>query len=97
MAEEAVQNEYSKALQRVIQTSLNHGTLAKGLHEVAKAIERKQAQFCVLAKNCTEANLVLLVKALCKQYDIPLYVIDQAETLGEWIGVAKYDLKGQIR
>jgi|NOAtaT_6_FD_contig_123_19067_length_239_multi_7_in_2_out_0_2 ribosomal protein L7Ae-like RNA K-turn-binding protein len=43
MAEEAVQNEYSKALQRVIQTSLNHGTLAKGLHEVAKAIERKQA------------------------------------------------------
>jgi ribosomal protein L7Ae-like RNA K-turn-binding protein len=45
--------------------------LAKGIHEVAKALESKdekvKAKYVVIAKNCTEANYVKIVKGLANQ------------------------------
>ena len=45
--------------------------LAKGIHEVAKALESKdekvKAKYVILAKNCTEANYVKIVKGLANQ------------------------------
>jgi small subunit ribosomal protein S12e len=44
-------------LQKVVKSSYHQGTLAKGLHEVCKALEvtdAGKAKFCVLAENCDE-------------------------------------------
>ena len=63
--------DFEKALKRIIQTSASDSLLAKGLHEVCKAIEHKddklKAQYVILAKNCDEATYVKLVKGLAAQ------------------------------
>ena len=68
--------DFDKALKRIIQTSNLDGLLAKGLHEVCKAIEHKddklKAQYVILAKNCNEANYVKLVKGLATQNKVHL-------------------------
>ncbi len=68
--------DFEKALKRVIQTSNADCLLAKGLHEVCKAIEHKdaklKAQFVILAKNCNEANYVKLIKGLAAQNKVKI-------------------------
>ena len=70
--------DFDKALKRIIQTSNLDGLLAKGLHEVCKAIEHKddklKAQYVILAKNCNEANYVKLVKGLAAQNKVPFVI-----------------------
>lgn len=87
--------DYDTAFRRVVQTANNDSLLAKGIHEVCKAIETKdeklRAQYVVLAKNCDEANYVKIVKGLAAQNKIPVIEIEQGETLGEWLGICKYD------
>ena len=51
---------------------MKNGTLAKGLHEVCKAIEAKKVKFVALADNCDEKTYVKLVKALCTENDVSL-------------------------
>lgn len=90
-----LQVDYDTAFRRIIQTSNNDSLLAKGIHEVCKAIETKdeklKAQYVVLAKNCDEANYVKIVKGLAAQNKIPVIEIEQGQTLGEWLGICKYD------
>jgi small subunit ribosomal protein S12e len=87
--------DLEKALKRIIQTSNADCLLAKGLHEVCKAIEQKddklKAQYVILAKNCDEANYVKLIKGLASQNKIPIIEEVDGETLGEWLGICKYD------
>jgi ribosomal protein L7Ae-like RNA K-turn-binding protein len=63
--------DFETALKRIIQTSSADSLLAKGIHEVAKSLESKdekvRAKFVILAKNCTEANYVKIVKGLAAQ------------------------------
>jgi len=68
MAEkEIADEEYFKILKKIVIQSLHKGSLAKGLHEVCKALEAvKKPEFCILDKNCNENNYMKLVKALCK-------------------------------
>merc|ERR1712093_552519 len=42
------------ALKEVLKTALVNDALARGLHECAKVLDRRQAHFCALAANCTE-------------------------------------------
>ena len=49
---------------------MKNGTLAKGLHEVCKAVETKKLKFVVLADNCDEKTYVKLVKALCAENEV---------------------------
>lgn len=87
--------DYETAFKRVIQTASNDSLLAKGIHEVCKAIEAKdeklKAKWIVLAKNCDEANYVKIIKGLAAQNKIPVVEIEQGETLGEWLSMCKYD------
>lgn len=64
--EEAKGNEEFNTLKRVVQTALHRSLLAKGVHEVCKAIESKQAKFVVLADDCSEDSYKKLVVALAK-------------------------------
>ena len=45
----------------------------------------------ILAKNCSEANYVKLVKGLAGRNKVPLIEIEEGETLGEYLGICKYD------
>jgi small subunit ribosomal protein S12e len=73
--------DYETAFKRVIQTANNDLLLAKGIHEVCKAIETKddklKAKYVVLAKNCNEANYVKIIKGLAAQNKIKVVEIEQ--------------------
>lgn len=81
----------------VLKTALVHDGLARGLHEAAKALDRRQAHLCVLANNCDEAMYVKLVEALCTEHNISLLKVDDNKKLGEWAGLCKIDKEGKAR
>ena len=43
-------------LQQVLKNALVHDGLARGLRECAKALDKRQAHFCVLVETCSEAE-----------------------------------------
>ena len=75
------------ALQMVLKKSLACHSLARGLHEVTKAIERGEAQLVVLAQDCDMGDYVKLIEGLCKEKDISLVRVPKNTQLGEWVGV----------
>ncbi|OWF39093.1 40S ribosomal protein S12-like [Mizuhopecten yessoensis] len=85
------------ALQEVLKTALIHDGLSRGLHECAKALDKRQAHMCVLANNCDEATYVKLVEALCAEHGINLMKVDDNKKLGEWAGLCKIDKEGKAR
>ena len=64
--------DINQALQEVLKTALISDGLARGLHECAKALDKRQAHVCILANNCDEAMYVKLVEALCSEHGINL-------------------------
>jgi small subunit ribosomal protein S12e len=71
--------------------------LVKGLNEVCKALDRKQAQLCVLAKDCDDQKYKKLVQALAKNAGIPVVEVESRLSLGEWLGHCKYDKENAPR
>ena len=89
-------------LQKLLQLANYEDKLAKGLHEVCKALEAnnaegRKADLCVLAEDCEEEKYKQLITALCKQYQVPLLKVAQRKELGEWVGLCKYDATGTAR
>ncbi|XP_067005304.1 small ribosomal subunit protein eS12 [Anabrus simplex] len=89
--------DINTALQEVLKVALTHGSLAHGLHEAAKALDKRQAMLCVLAENCDEPMYKKLVQALCNEHQIPLIRVDNNKKLGEWAGLCKIDSVGKAR
>ena len=85
------------ALKEVLKKALVHDGLARGLHECAKALDRRQAHFCALAANCTEPAYIKLVEALCLEHNINLIKVPDSKQLGEWAGLCKIDNEGHPR
>jgi len=85
------------ALKEVLKKALIHDGLARGLHECAKALDKRQAHLCVLAANVTEPAYTKLVEALCAEHDINLIMVPEAKQLGEWAGLCKIDKQGKPR
>ena len=71
--------------------------LVKGLNQVGKALDRKDAYLCILAKDCDDPKYKKLISALAKQNKIHLIEVDSRLELGEWLGQCKYDKKGVAR
>merc|ERR1712141_257885 len=89
--------DINTAIQEVLKTALIHDGLARGLHECAKALDKRQAHLCILANNCDEPMYVKLVEALCAEHCINLIKVDDNKKLGEWAGLCKIDKEGKAR
>ncbi|CAN8062058.1 unnamed protein product [Agarophyton chilense] len=83
-----------KALQEVLKKSLVHDGLVRGLNEVAKALDRGQAQLCILASDCDEPRYTRLIEALCAAHEVALVRVPDKKQLGEWAGLCKIDEEG---
>ncbi|XP_054828510.1 40S ribosomal protein S12-like [Eublepharis macularius] len=87
--------DVNTALQEVLKTAPIHDGLAHGICGAAKALDKHQAQFCVLASNCDEPTNVKLVEALWAEHQINLIKVDDNKKLGEWVGLCKIDREGK--
>ncbi|CAI4230721.1 unnamed protein product [Auanema sp. JU1783] len=54
------QMDVQQSLKAVLRSAHFADGLAKGLHEAAKALDKREAHFCVLAENCDEPQYVKL-------------------------------------
>merc|ERR1712007_264304 len=93
--EEEKADNIKDALKMVIKKSAANDGLVKGLNEVCKCLDRKQAILCVLAQDCEDPKYKKLVSALAKASNIPLVEVEHRNELGEWLGHCKYDIEGQ--
>lgn len=85
------------ALRQVLRDSMFVEGLSKGIDESARAIEKKKAKMCVLAKDCDNGDYTKLVEALCKEHECPLVKVDDKKVLGEMAGLCKIDKEGKPR
>jgi len=85
------------ALKEVLKKALIHDGLSRGLHECAKALDRRQAHLCVLSTSCTEPDYAKLVEALCAEHNINLIKVPDSKQLGEWVGLCKLDKEAKPR
>ncbi|CAG9463939.1 unnamed protein product [Pedinophyceae sp. YPF-701] len=85
------------ALKQVLKKAMAFDGLARGLHEAVRAIERGQAQLCLLAQDCNEADYSKLIEALCHEHNVNLITVPENKQLGEWCGLCKVDLEGNAR
>lgn len=83
-----------KALQEVLKKSLVHDGLVRGLRETAKALDRREAQLCVLAADCDSTEYTRLIEGLCGEHEVSLVRVPEKKQLGEWAGLCKIDSEG---
>lgn len=79
------------ALQMVLKKALAHDGLSRGLHETVRAIEKGQAQLCIIASDCDNPDCGKLTQALCSEHGVSLLSVPEAKQLGQWAGVSSTD------
>lgn len=63
------------------------GKLKKGVNETTKAIERKSAQFVVVAGDVSPEEVVVHIPMLCKENGIPYAFLPTKKDLGQAVGI----------
>ena len=95
--EEETVTDVLEAVPKVLKKALIHDGVVRGLYQVTKAIEAKRVRCCFLATSCSEDAYIRLVKALCKETEVPLIEVPNAKKLGQWAGLCKIDKEGEPR
>mmetsp|Transcript_13480 Transcript_13480/g.20431 ORF Transcript_13480/g.20431 Transcript_13480/m.20431 type:complete len:145 (-) Transcript_13480:53-487(-) len=94
---EEVEMSVLDALKAVLMKAMIHDGLKKGLHECAKALDRRSARLCCLAKDCENEEYKKLIRALCAESDISVISVESGKDLGAWCGLAKLDDDGTVK
>jgi small subunit ribosomal protein S12e len=94
---EEVEMSVLDALKEVLQKAMIHGGLKKGLHEAAKALDRRAARLCCLAKDCENEEYKKLIKALCAEGEVHVIMVESGKELGAWCGLAKLEEDGSVK
>ena len=89
--------DLSTAIRKVLKISRSKDGLVRGIHEVVKALETKQAKIVFLASSVNDANYKKLVQALAAEKQVPVVEVSDNKTLGEWAGLCKIDQDGAAR
>jgi len=89
--------DLQSALQEVLKTAVIYDGVARGLNEAVRALDKRQAHLCLLAKNCDQKEYVRLIEGLCNEHQIPLMKVDDNKKLGEMAGLCKIDPEGKPR
>lgn len=63
------------------------GKIKKGVNETTKAIERKTAQFVVVAGDVTPEEVVIHIPMLCKENSVPYAFVPTKKDLGQAVGI----------
>jgi len=84
-------------IQQCVQEARNRRHLARGLNEVARALDQRRAVLCILSKACNEDNYSKLIKAMCSEHGIPMMQVDDSAVLGRWAGLARFDEEGEVK
>ncbi|KAJ2726567.1 40S ribosomal protein S12 [Coemansia sp. Benny D115] len=87
----------NEALEIVLKKALVNDGLVRGAKEAIKALDRKDAELCVLCEATEEAGIVALVEALCNEHKIRLIKVPDAKELGRMAGLCKIDREGEAR
>ena len=82
---------------QVLKKARIHGGLKKGLHECAKALDRRSARLCCLAKDCENDEYKKLIKGLCAEGEVHVVMVEAGKDLGAWCGLAKLDDDGSVK
>lgn len=82
------------ALKNVLKEAKANRFLVRGLNECCRSLDQRKAVLCVLATNCTDPMYIKLIEALCSEHQINLVRVDNNKTLGQWVGLCKYDEDG---
>ena len=97
VVEEEKSDNIHDAIKIVLKKSLANNGVVKGLNEVVKALDRKEALLCVLSEDCEDAKYKKLVTSMCKTNNIPLIEVEKRLEVGEWLGQCKFDKTGVAR
>ncbi|KAG1660134.1 hypothetical protein FOA52_003794 [Chlamydomonas sp. UWO 241] len=89
--------DMSGAVQMVLKKALAHDGLCRGLHEAARAIEKGEAQLCILSEDCNQPDYTKLITALCAEHNVNLISVPENKLLGQWAGLCKIDPSGEAR
>ena len=89
--------DINAAVRMVLKKSLQHDGLARGLHEGARAIEKGQAQLCILAEDTDSPDYKKLIEALCAEQNVNLISVPTKLQLGEMAGLCRIDSEGQAQ
>merc|ERR1719473_713046 len=96
--EEEKTDPLQDAIKKVIKKAMSADGIVKGLNQVGKSLDRKDAFLCILAEDCDDPKYKKLITALAKQNKIPLITVPSRTDLGEWTGQCKYEKeKGEAR
>lgn len=71
----------------MLSVAKDNGKLKKGVNETTKAIERKTAQFVILAEDVQPEEIVVHIPMLCEEKGIPFAYVPTRIDLGKAVGI----------
>ncbi|MFH2106598.1 MAG: 50S ribosomal protein L7Ae [Candidatus Micrarchaeota archaeon] len=71
----------------MLSNAKDSGKVKKGVNETTKSIERKTAQFVIIAEDVTPEEIVVHIPMLCKEKGIPYAFVPTKKELGGAIGI----------